>query len=241
MQQDFAEHFMKEYATSTKANWYYGKVQGAYAVPITNNSLERKNRDLKESGTYRNKTSASEFLATVLPAWLGNESKDDKVFTVVPEIDRNVWRDAQKLLESGLPQAAYTFQGDILIPSCGLFASLNAGSVKEKRQQLHPIVTEFKNWCRKPQSVQRMAPFVAMLKKCYVLAELPEECKSEYILYSCTCEHYLHYMHCKHVLGMALSQGLIQVPPDQIMDVIGPEPRPGRPTKAKPGQALVRD
>ena len=78
---------------------------------------------------------------------------------------------------------------------------------------------------------------VDILGSCYVLFELPEP-KPE-IKYQCTCEGFWHYYKCRHSVGLSIRNKGVQVPAIYNLTRIGAARKPGRPRKARGGEALV--
>lgn len=190
-------------------------------------------------GTFRKRCSITTLLYTVLPKWLSHESEDDaeKGFAYVPDITRDTWGAAQKLVADGYAKQYWTVNGRIIVPSEAVFRSV-AGD--DRKTILNQKVAEFKSILTKPHNHKmRVREYLSVYTSCYVLAPLPNEFVSEQEKYQCSCPQYLHYSNCKHATAYGLARGTINVPPAMHTTVIGQIKGPGRPKKAS--AALVVD
>lgn len=57
--------------------------------------------------------------------------------------------------------------------------------------------------------------------------------------YQCSCPYFWHYQKCKHSLAKAIKDGTVPIPAEYRIDLIGQVRKPGRPKKARAGEALA--
>lgn len=219
---------------------YFGWRQTFYAcltppgIPCTNDPLENNNRLIKQFGTQHKLLTTGAFLARMRYE-LKHESHSVEMGGLFPTcfaLDYNAWRTAQEWLElvtsdSIIPNRNKT---TFFVPSSRFRsehgAILSRSELKkflEKRnQKVQPIRGEtFDQYISRRFSFYELKPLTTAGSR------------SDFIRYSCTCVMYWKYAHCKHSLGVGISEKRFLIPAQYSLAAMGAKGKRGRKKRVK--------
>jgi hypothetical protein len=226
-----ADHFLAQYGTEDSVQWSNACV--APGVPLTNNGLERSNKDFKEFGTNYETPSIDQLVNTIMPNYLHHRSREDSTFATSPKIVLDVWQAGIVLWESLQYQNATAIktsgQEYVLLPSASLIDKM--GDVVRKGD-LKAALKEYKALMSQPKAYAKkhdFAAFMEVYESFYRIDALEDELQTEYVHFSCTCPYFWQHRVCKHVLAHGLGCGLFSVPIEVDPRLIGSKKCRGRP------------
>lgn len=190
-----------------------------------------------------------------LANWLEMESFTNGAFEETPDMDINTWRDAQLFLSGETVEYMCTMtvrvyneglseREVIIIPSTSTVKKANEGpdpanEIDKAMKTFSRVYTHglTRGTLRAEPSDLGFDKVMDILGSCYALFELPEP--EPEIKYQCTCEGFWHYYKCRHSVGLSIRNKGVQVPAIYNVTRIGAARKPGRPRKARGGEALV--
>lgn len=156
-----------------------------------------------------------------------------------PDIDSNVWRSAQDLVQ-GKDMAEWLSIGAFtVVPSSEMLADARNKYVKkaDRTKYLNEMAEKYLD-----VNTARFASydkFMDVYRSFYLLQRIPASQRTSYVFYHCSCAYYGQHRVCKHVVATALKSADFILPPQKSVTIIGAAKKRGRPRKAKVGDALV--
>lgn len=248
---------MMDYIQNQWGEKKWMRAYGDPGEPSDNNTLESLNRTLKTDSAFGKTTSLALCLNQCLVT-MHRLSRDTKsIFSAeAPVVKKEHWVKAQKLVSNCYFKLGYRMNEAIVIPSSKLLDQCPGSTVMEKRQNMSVWVKEYISMMKNPGGYYKVHstngwPFDALvdylfsfwiLKK-IVPAEQPNYAAlaAEGILYTCNCPQFMHYHHCKHVIGYALYESDLQVPTHYSTLTVGKRKAPEGAKPTKRGHCLLID
>lgn len=202
---------------------------GAGGVPSDNNACERNNRDLKDYGTMRERSTPTAFLETALKMWLKDKSMEYELecWQTDPLVDTNEWRKAQRKHANSDFWKMCFFPGQLTImPSKRTFNSFVG--VSNRAEVLQAACDKYLGM---PESCDGLSfhEYMAVYYSFFVLTKLPRSQRTVHTYYSCSCPLYAHYRVCNHSLALGLRNKDFTLPKTKELRVIGSVKTVGRP------------
>ena len=207
--------YLNELWFDSHDNWFEGASYG----PSTNNGLESTNRVIKDEDTLRSRLPLSQFVAVCLQiAKKWSESyfgPSPTVFASTPTIGLNDWTDAYHWIK---------LNKSIL-------------SVNKKNVTTHFVSTKDQNETFgdkqiKDVTVRRWKSFNEYKEKAFSVWIVVATDETDWKRWTCTCPPFLKLFKCKHIIGIAARQKLVQVPLAAKDTPINQKRRRGRPKMA---------
>lgn len=200
-QRQFMDYLKREWLLKNRY-WYEG---AAIRIPSTNNAIESFNAKIKNEATIRHRLPIGKFLLVIQSSceiWSKDTTYDAEV-----EIPHNLWRESYQWARANIKLVDDPKERNIVyVPVHNDELAVTIDMVSMSRW------TDLKHF--------REARSVAKLKL-----------EGEWTDYVCTCLAFQKKWMCKHVLGIAIRQKKVTVPPTARDLSVGPKPKRGRPKK----------
>ena len=226
--------YIKDEWFAKHPNWQRARL--APGEPSDNNTLESFNRTLKTDSAFGKTTSLGLCLTACLTV-VHRTSRDTKsIFLIThPIVKKKLWVSAQKLVSKSLFKLTYKAGNTIIVPSEGLLQRLPGTTVAERRQNISIWVKEFVALMKNPSGYHKAVgdnswdfdTFMDYVNSFHVVAPVPcdhPQCTAMArvgIIKECTCPQYMHYVACKHALGLAIEQDNMAVPTSFSTQIVG--------------------
>ena len=184
-------------------------------------------------------------------------SRDAKpMFTIVrPVVKKDLWVKAQKLVSKSHFKLAYKMGDSLVVPSESLLARLPGRTTAEKRTNIHIWVKEYVAMYKNPSGYYKVVgpqswdfdTLMDYVHSFYVISQVPsthphciDMCNAG-LTKACICPQYMHYVACKHAIGLALYQGHTTVPTQVSIQIVGKRAASPGPKSSKRSHCLALD
>lgn len=211
---EFIDYFKKQWIEQNP-NWFEGF---AKLVPSTNNSVESKNRIIKDEHTIRERMDLGKFrvaLFDMLHSWsLAYIDGKNVVHSEAPEITLKLWTDGYNWAKEKIKIKSSRRDSKII------YRSSTADTIDDSFDW--PNFDSFKKTSFEFYDTSFAYPIT----------------RENWHSGQCDCGEYFKLFICRHIIGITLRMKIIAAPAEAKNVPIGQKRKPGRPAKAKP--ALVR-
>ena len=243
-----------------KTTWGDKKWQRAYGnagEPGDNNTLESCNHALKKDPAFSKATSLGLCNTSCLSV-MHRFSRDSKPMAsiVAPVVKKETWVKAQKLIESSFFKMSYKMGDKIVVPSSKLLDACPGKTVTERRTNMGNWVKEYVSLMKNPGGYYKIHgpqswdfdTLIDYAYSFYVLEPIDPATQRHYnalksvgIAYKCNCPQFMHYYNCKHAVGWALYNNVVQTPNVFSTQAVGKRKAPAGAKPGKRSQCLVID
>ena len=204
--------------------------------PSDNNTLESFNRTLKTDSAFGKTTSLGLCLTACLTVVYRSSRDTKSIFLIThPIVKKQLWVKAQKLVTKSLFKLTYKAGNAMIVPSEGLLQRLPGTTIAERRKNISVWVKEFVALMKNPSGYHKAVgdnswdfdTFMDYVNSFHVVAPVPgdhPQCQAMArvgIIKECTCPQYMHYVACKHAVGLAIEQDKMDVPTSFSTLIVG--------------------
>jgi hypothetical protein len=217
---EFLEYFRKEWIESANHKWYEG---AAIGIPSHDNGLEALNGSVKTNYTMRERLPVQEFLCNtmeMLRDWSKNSMKE-KEFHDDFKVDSDTWTRAHQCLAEKRPIHQINQTESYLVVRPANKSIVNKFFLAKKYER---VDLDFDGLINHVIHV----PIVNLKRESWTESQ-------------CSCKFYMKNYFCKHIIVVAVSQGLGQIPIEYNDATIAGKAKRGRPSKAEKALRLQKD
>jgi len=197
---------------------------------LTNNNLEAHNRWIKDHAILRSRCGLLEF-AGELGLHMKNLSDFSADFQVQPKVQPNIWKGAQRLLQTKWSELLLNEGPKVFVLSTSALLSLGGLKQSELRRNLKTWVRQFKDLDSfvDPPPDMDFDEAINTYSRVYVLQKLREATgQKREIKYQCSCACFWKKWLCKHSIALSVLREGVEIPLRHSIATVGAYGKRGR-------------